>query len=282
MNRHISEFSSRAIVTAAVIGVLALAGCNGTDRGVGGQSDQGKVILMMHDAPVDNFTEVWLTVESVTMIGTQHDDDGTEASGEVVLSEAVRMDFLALDSVSRILASAQVDAGLYSKIRLRVSDPEFVRDDDSVYTDDDIQLVANGHVDLNPQGTIVVGSNALTVVSLDLDLDNSVQVNETGNERYILRPQILLDGNLESSEHVTLHGCTVVSVDLYSGQILVMCPNAETTLAVTTNSQTALFGAGGLTVGLNAINVGASVEVVGELNTQSGLITAAEVHLGLH
>jgi hypothetical protein len=71
-------------------------------------------------------------------------------------------------------------------------------------------------------------------------------------------------------------------VDLYSGQILVMCPNAETTLAVTTNSQTALFGAGGLTVGLNAINVGASVEVVGELNTQSGLITAAEVHLGLH
>jgi len=132
-----SKVGLRAALAALGIVALAMASCSDDDNGVNNGGAQGKMILLMHDAPVDDFKEVWLTVESVRMIGSGENDD-SPSSGEIVLDQAVRMDFLALDSTAQILAAADIEAGAYSKIRLEVSDPEFVRNDDSVFSGADV------------------------------------------------------------------------------------------------------------------------------------------------
>jgi hypothetical protein len=94
----------RTAVVIATVPALALTGCNDDDNGTGGISGEGSMVLVMHDAPVDDFKEAWVTVESVTMISA----DNEAGSGEVVLSDAVRMDLQVLGRF--LLALAQIDA----------------------------------------------------------------------------------------------------------------------------------------------------------------------------
>lgn len=279
MTVRILRSGTGAAVTMMTVLSVALAGC-GDDDGTGGVGQQGSMVLMMHDAPVDDMKEVWVTVESVTMIGASED---SEASGELVLSEAVRMDLLALDSIAQIVAVVNVEAGAYSKIRLQISDPEFVRNDDSVFAGADIQLVADGHVDLNTQGNLFIVEDAVTIVSLDVDLDSSLQINQTGNGRYILRPQIFVDNDLDAEERIIIKGATILTVDLTAGEIVLSAPGTptNTTLVVRTTTETTVKGIGGLPLALSALVLGSTVDVVGEINTQTGVITATTVEVVL-
>lgn len=267
-----------SLTAAALIGI---GGCSGKGNGTSGPAGQGRVVLLMHDAPVDNFTEVWLTVESVTMIGAGTDDESS-ASSEIVLDQAVRLDLMALDSVSMILASADIEAGVYSKIRLHVSNPEFVRDDDSVFTGSDIHLVANGHVDVNAQGSgIVVQEDATTIVSLDLDAENSIEINQTGSGRYILRPQVFVDASLEATQQVVIEGATVISIDAGGGAVVVELPGSDTMLLVSITQETEVLTIGGLPLQIGALGVGATVNVRGTMNTETGSVTATQIAIAL-
>jgi len=266
-------------VMAAAVAFIFVAGCD-DDNSTNNTSGEGAVILVMHDAPVDDFKEVWLTVESVTMIG-----DADSNHSEVLLSEGVRMDFLDLDSISQVLAIVNVQSGTYSKIRLQVSDPEFVRDDDSVFTEPEVMLVANGHVDLNPQGTITIDADSLHIISLDLDLETSLQINQTGNGRYILRPQIFIDGDDDidddgdGDEGVTIGHATIVSINLVSGVLVVSLPGTEENLTITTNGQTDIETENGLPLTLAQLTVGTDIKVKGELDLLTGDIVASEIEL---
>lgn len=273
------RLSTMAIPVAVAGLMLAIAGCNDDDNGTGGTSQRGSMVLMMHDAPIDEMKEAWVTVESVTMIGA--DDDS--ASGEVVLNESVRMDLLALDSTAQILAAADVQAGAYNKIRLQISDPEFVRNDDSVFAGEDIQLVANGHVDLNTQGDVFIVGNAVTVVSLDLDVENSVQINQTGNGRYILRPQIFVDTDVSDEEGIIISNATIVSIDLSTNQFTVSTSETEANIDITviTTQETDIVTIGGAQLALASLLIGSTVDVVGTIDMDTGVVTATEVQVSL-
>ncbi len=261
------------LVAAILIATpLWFSGCSGNKDNNGTQ--QGQMMMIMHDAPVDDFSQVWVNVVAVTMIGASGHD-------EVVLDAPMRLDLLSLDSMSQILGVASVNAGTYTKIRLDVSNPEFVRDDDSVFSGDDIQLVANGHVDLNAQGGIHIAPDSLTVVSLDFDLNNSLQIVQTGQGRYILRPQIFIDANNQALEDVTLTGVTVMSVNLETHTVIVDLGGPNEMVVVRTNGQTAILGIGGLSLGLEALIPGAHVSVSGTLNVITGVITADTIQLTL-
>ncbi len=266
------------VMSVAVV-FLFVAGCD-DDNSTNNTSGEGTVILVMHDAPVDDFKEVWLTVESVTMIG-EADSNNTE----VLLSEGVRMDFLDMDSISQVLAMSNVESGTYSKIRLQVSDPEFVRDDDSVFTEPEVKLVANGHVDLNPQGTITIDADSLHLISLDLDLETSLQINQTGNGRYILHPQIFIDGDDDidedgdDDEDITFGHATIVSVDLLSGVLVVSAPGSQGNFTVRTNVQTVIKGEDDLPLTLAQLTVGSEIKVKGEYDLITGEIYATHIEL---
>lgn len=265
------------VMSAAVV-FLFIAGCS--DDSTNNTSGNGTVVLVMHDAPVDDFKEVWLTVESVTMIG-----DADSNNTEVLLSEGVRMDFLDLDSISQVLAMGNVESGTYSKIRLQVSDPEFVRDDDSVFTEPEVKLVANGHVDLNPQGTITIDADSLHLISLDLDLENSIQINQTGNGRYILRPQIFIDGDDDidedgdDDEDITVGHAIIVSIDLSMGVLVVSAPGSQDNFTIRTNAQTEIETENDLPLTLAQLTVGSEIKIKGELDLLTGEIIATQIEL---
>lgn len=265
-------------VMGVAVAFLCFTGCN--DDNSTSTSSDASVVLVMHDAPVDDFKEVWLTVESVTMIS-----DADSSHAEVLLSEAVRMDFLDLDSISQVLAMSIVESGTYSKIRLQVSDPEFVRDDDSVFTEPEVKLVANGHVDLNPQGTITIDADSLHLISLDLDLENSIQINQTGNGRYILHPQIFIDGDDDidedgdDDEDITIGHATIVSINLSLGVLVVSAPGSEDNFTVLTDVQTVIKGEDNLPLTLSQLTVGAEIRVKGELDLVTGEINATQIVL---
>lgn len=277
MKLSIVPMSFRAVVAVAAMAFFTI-GCDDDNNGVNNGGTEGRLVLLIHDAPVDDFREVWLTVTSVRMIGA--DDDST-GPGDVILSQPVRMDFLKLDSTAQILAAVNVGAGSYSKIRLQVTDPEFVRDDDSVFSGDDIHLVANGHVDLNTQGDVLIVGNEVTVVSLDLALENSIQINQTGNGRYILRPQIFVDNTLEDEEGIIIVGATVSSINLGTSIIVVETSGNESdaTLSVQTNGATEVLSIDGLPIALSSLSVGSHINVVGTIDVETGLVTATEVQI---
>lgn len=268
----------RPLVTILAMAALALSGCN-DDNATNGTSQGGTMVLIMHDAPMDNFREAWVTVESVTMIGDE--DDNT--SDEIVLVEPVRMDLLSLDSAALLLAVADVDAGAYSKIRLQVSDPEFVRNDDSVFAGEDIKLVANGQVDLNTQGDVFVVADDITVVSLDLDVDNSLQINQTGNGRYILRPQIFVDNETSGEEGIIIDGAVITLVDLNAGRFTIVMPppqaQSDMDLIVITTSHTEISATGGAPLALATLMLGSTVDIVGAINMETGVITASRIQV---
>lgn len=280
MTTNWSRLSVLLAVPVAAAMIFAVTGCGDDDNGTGGASQRGSMVLMMHDAPIDDMKEVWVTVESVTMIGADMD---SSVSGEVVLSESVRMDLLALDSTAQILAAADVQAGAYDKIRLQISDPEFVRNDDSVFTGSDIQLVANGHVDLNTQGDVFIVGNDVTVVSLDLDVENSVQINQTGNGRYILRPQIFVDTDVSDEEGIIISNATIMSIDLSTNQFAVSTSETETSvdIAVNTTQETDIVTVGGLQLALASLLIGSTVDIVGTIDMDTGVVTATEVQVSL-
>lgn len=271
---------SPSIIATLCVLTLAAGGCNDDDSGNQGTSQQGSMVLMMHDAPVDDFREVWVTVESVTMLSA---DSDSSAAGEVILDEAVRMDLLALDSLAQIVAAVDVEAGSYSKIRLQISDPEFIRDDDSVFTGDDVHLVANGHVDLNTQGDVFIVEDEVTVVSLDVDLDNSLQINQTGNGRYTLRPQIFVDNDMSGEEGIIIDGATITSVDLNADEITLSTSETDTSvdILVETNNDTEIMTAGGLPLALTGLLIGTNVDVVGTIDVETGVVTATSVQVAL-
>lgn len=280
MTTNWSRLSVLLAVPVAAAMIFAVTGCGDDDNGTGGASQRGSMVLMMHDAPIDDMKEVWVTVESVTMIGADMD---SSASGEVVLSESVRMDLLALDSTAQILAAADVQAGAYDKIRLQISDPEFVRNDDSVFTGSDIQLVANGHVDLNTQGDVFIVGNEVTVVSLDLDVENSVQINQTGNGRYILRPQIFVDTDVSDEEGIIISNATIVSIDLSTNQFTVSTSDSEANvdISVITTQDTDIVTVGGAQLALASLLIGSTVDIVGTIDMDTGVVTATEVQVSL-
>ena len=278
MKNVCSQVGLRAALAALGVVVLVMAGCSDDDNGVNNDGAQGRIVLLMHDAPVDDFKEVWLTVGSVTMIGA---DTDSGSSGEIVLSESIRMDFLALDSTAQILAAANIGTGTYSKIRLQVSNPEFVRDDDSVFSGDDIHLVANGHVDINTQGDVLIVGNEVTVVSLDLDLDNSIQINQTGNGRYILRPQIFVDNDMEGEEGIIIDGAVITSVNLDTRIVTIETSGTESnaSLTVETNTQTEILAISGLPIELAALLVGSAIDIVGTIDVETGVVTASRIRI---
>ncbi|MCB1596405.1 MAG: DUF4382 domain-containing protein [Gammaproteobacteria bacterium] len=178
-----------SVVTAACL--LALAACGG---GGGGSArialdTPATVGVLITDAPVGRWDEAIATVTSVRLIGD---------NGQVTLfSGSQTLDLLKLGDFSELFAvSDNVPPGRYSKIRLQLSD--LVLNDIDPVTGNVLesiqpQLVGNGKIDLNPQGSFVVGPGDIIIVELDFDMAKSLKITETGNNRIILRPVVFVN-----------------------------------------------------------------------------------------
>lgn len=241
-------------------------------------ADSGQVSILISDGSTVDFDQVNLTLESIRLIGDDHEDSRDEV---ILLEESRAINLLALQNYSNLLSTNSVPVGSYSKIRLQVSQVELIKlnPDGTVYSSVLAKLPANGKIDLQPKGSFDVYAGAHLMVELDVDANKSIHIIETGNGEYNFRPVIFVsilgeddktsgtltaindgDSGINDDSEITI---TVVN-ELFSGDVCVDVELADMFLlgifgeSITSNE-----------ISINDLRVGMSVDVYGEDDGQS-------------
>ncbi len=179
-----------AWIGLALAGALVLAGaCSDDPTGSG----TGHVSVYLTDAPIDltGVTAVNVTITEIVLFPAGA-EDGAGIPLDLTATGPLTVNLLDYRDGHVILAAAQeVPTGEYQRIRLAVSDAEILRDDDLDPATPDLSedvWVPPGKIDVPVPFT--VSRNEDLDVILDFDAAASIQINETGNEKYILRPVV--------------------------------------------------------------------------------------------
>jgi len=187
---------TRMIAAASILFLVGLVACTESDvTGTG----SGYLNVYLTDAPInlDNVTAV--NVEVVAMIAYPAcEDPNADCEGlplHLVPDEGSDLVIVNLldyrDGAMILMATEQVPEGRYEKIRMEIAAASLIMDDDQDPDTPDIAeeiFMASDKVDVVIPFAVTAGGD--TEVVLDFDAASSVQVNETGNPKYILRPVI--------------------------------------------------------------------------------------------
>jgi len=166
--------------------LLVLAGCN-TSGSPSVSGGTGHLEINLTDAPIDlsNVTSVDVTITDVLVYSgvAGMNDDG---SGPIVLStHPETFNLLSLTGgATDLLASGEVPAGFYQRVRLEISSASLTYLDGTTV---DLKIESN-KVDIPIPFQISTGDGS--TILLDFDAAASVQVNETASDTFILRPVV--------------------------------------------------------------------------------------------
>jgi uncharacterized protein DUF4382 len=167
--------------------VLALA-CSSGSASV--HAGTGTIQVHLTDAPLPdpNIEKVEVTITDV-IVYPGGDDSGmpvVDPAGPIVLNtHPETFDLLTLTGgATDLLASGEVPAGEYSRIRLEITDASLTLQDGTVeplkIDSDKVDVPIRFHVT----------ADAMNAITLDFDAGASVQVNQTATGTYILRPVV--------------------------------------------------------------------------------------------
>ena len=181
--------STRTVsICLALLVAVVLPSCNSS--GGSSLSGQGQLDVYLTDAPacLPDVQSVVVTITGVSVIPDDMDQEtqeGTEAPPIPILNFPATLDLLQLtDGVTTLLASATLPAGVYSKIRLEISDAVMTFTDGT-----SVDLKIDSHkVDVLLH--IQVAEGGTTTVTLDFSACDSIHVTTTGSSTYILRPVV--------------------------------------------------------------------------------------------
>ena len=174
-----------AIILIATAGIVS---CSSNALGPG----QGYLGIQLTDAPLDmsNVDEVRVTLDEFLV----YPADGSSAVALDLTSEGpLTLNLLDYQNGAVILtAEGAVPEGDFNRVRMSVSEAILVLDDDFDPETPSIEepiFLPSGKVDIPVAFSISAGEEA--TLTLDFDAERSVQVNETGSEKYILRPVVV-------------------------------------------------------------------------------------------
>jgi hypothetical protein len=155
--------------------------------------------VRLTDAPIDlsNVQSLNVTLTGIIVYPEDDNDDievpdpgedmehDAEAHAISLLSHPATFDLLTLTGgISTLLASGEVPAGEYTRIRLEISSAEIAYEDGTTAP---LQIESN-KVDIPIKFKLTVHEDQS--ITLDFDAAASVQVNETGTGSLILRPVV--------------------------------------------------------------------------------------------
>ncbi len=173
-----------AIISICSLALLLACSGSGTASVTGGM---GRLDIQLTDAPIDlsGVKSVEVSIAGVLVYpGVEGMDDET-APPIVLMQYPQTFDLLTLTGgATTLLASGEVPAGFYQRIRLEVSSASLTYLDD---TTADLKIESN-KVDVPIPFQVEPGNDTMLV--LDFDAATSVQVNETGSNQFILRPVV--------------------------------------------------------------------------------------------
>jgi len=174
---------------AAVALTALLLGCGG-DGAVAARVEGGTGTINVHltDAPIDLSTvqSVDVTITGVIVYPAEGSmPDPAPGSPISLMTHPETFNLLSLTGgATTLLASGEVPAGSYSRIRLEVSDAVLT------YKDGTTQPLKIEPEKVDVPIAFDVGVDEQSQVTLDFDAGASVKVNETSSEKLILRPVV--------------------------------------------------------------------------------------------
>jgi uncharacterized protein DUF4382 len=181
---------ARSVVFALAVAITATPLFTACSESSGSNSGMGTVQVRMTDAPIDltEVQSVMVTIDGVILYPGDEDSDMplVNQSGAVaLLTHPDTFDLLTLtDGATTLLASGEAPAGHYQRIRLEVSKAELTFKDGTI---EPLKL-ESGKVDVPIPFDL--GVDETQTLTLDFDAGASVQVNETGSDKFILRPVV--------------------------------------------------------------------------------------------
>ncbi len=200
------------LVFPAVVMSLLLGGCGGSSSSPEALQPQdpgvGQVALLFTDLPSEDFDQILIRFDEVSLLGEdghhviypQSSDDGE-----------MEIDLLSLRQVSDVAFIREVPAGMYSKVRLHLTGIDLVKEGEPTQ---EVTLVANGKLDLNPRGEFEVRGGQMLFIVLDIDANRSFQAHQSGNGRWHFRPVVFMDifGDYDTERLMRVFG-EVTAVD---------------------------------------------------------------------
>jgi hypothetical protein len=144
------------------------------------QTGQGSLVLQLTDAPDYDITEAIVNLSSIEVHFTIPGNNSS-AGWYTVAEGPLTYDLIQLIDVKEIIAEEEMNAGIYTQIRLHV---------------DSALVTINGtQYDLKiPSKTVklvkafFINESETTTLTLDFDVQKSI--HKTGNDEYIMKPTI--------------------------------------------------------------------------------------------
>jgi len=190
---------------------------------------QDGYVAAAKDVEIDEIESLTLTITEVSLDYAgeyesegegEGEDDDFDGSKLVVFSDEMEVDLLDLTTISGMISSANVPAGVYTKVRLSVSDPRLVLESDLDDVITDIHLTANGRLFVSETFEVLEGLHNLVILVFE-----DIHLVETGNGGYVLTPQLRAEVNVESAD-VIVSG-TIVAVDTETGILTLLQGETE-------------------------------------------------------
>lgn len=270
------------IITILSIPFLFLGCGGGSGSGDGGNSGNGNVALFLADGPEDEYEHIWAGVKEVLLIPA--DGGGHVSLFRSPYYNGKEVDLLDLAD-QRLLLSVKknVPAGVYSKIRMIIA---YIHPEGGTgpCADEDLEIkLPSGKIDLNPRKNFRVAHRESIAVSLDMDMDKSIQLKEAGNSgKCIFRPVIFVD--IETID--TTEACPRIltgEIDelIYRDEevvgFMLDLKEGRGLLKVMLRDETVILDNDGFEGDPDDLKVGDIVHVKGRLNSRSNLVASVIV-----
>jgi hypothetical protein len=181
------------VALAASLIITACGGGSSTSEQPAANNDPqpttGTVFLLLTDKPTDELSEINIELEGAVLIGGEN-VDGQQVLYELEPGEMPQThNILDLQHFNTPIALAQVQPGIYSKLRLLISDIELV--DLQGNTLPNVALPANGKIDLLSPGGIEILPGRTLIIEVDIEADKSFMAVGAGKSgKYNFRPVV--------------------------------------------------------------------------------------------
>lgn len=234
-----------------------------------------RAVFFIQGRAIDDFSELNVTVSQISFVSGDGDAKDDEKSKTVELSPGVRINLLATDAAEFIACLDDAPVGDFTKLRLTISDPEFVQTDDTVIPADKIRLAGNGKLDLNTQnGKFSIEEGVANFIVFTVQAgDNAFMVTETGNGVFNLRSEAFVDAGDVDDIDVAMTGVVQTTDDVNT--LVIDSPECNFAVIIGTTTQITRPGGGVGTV--TDIDVGETISIVGEANVGESLILAGSI-----
>ena len=267
------------LMTVALAASLFLTSCGGSS-GDGNdpaistpQPTTGTIVLLFTDRATDEFSEIKLNVREAILIG------GDNVDGQQVLFQGNEpIDLLHLTNFNEPIIFGEVEAGIYTKLRLVIDNLELVPlgGGPSQFP----PLPANGKIDmLDPAGIEVLPGRTL-LAEIDMEANKAIHVVGAGNSgQYRFRPVVkanFWDGDAgEFPDKLTRVEGTASNIDLSGTFTLCDIETPDSCIAVATSMDTSIFGPDGTPVLFNTLMDNDPVTVIGTYSVSNGILLNA-------